>query len=447
MQVDYATPVIALANRFAPLSDYPNSWSPELRQPLYHPHQQPSAVEARGQRQQSSASQGDTHQPQHQGAYQPQQQPPRQQPPRHQRRKPAKRQQQQPPVTDVSTRGAEDRATQEGDQLPVQQELQAATRPVAQPVAPLVTPLVAPLVTSPVASPVAPRAAPQHQHHLLQPVYQQQAQRHHMQQQTPRQPPRHQRRKSAQRQQQQPPATDVSARGAEVHATHEVDQLPVQQEQQAEHQQQHQQLRNDGVPVPVTLVVSDSMCAGIRDVAINTMLQEHSDGLRSDQVKVERHLGATADELRFYSKYNIQKLKPQCVVIVAGANDVSREDSNAPDAPAEIAHRIAQIAREAKDLGVQQVCVMGIVLRRDKRYSQLITRVNLALRHVCSDEAFRYIDNSFIGVADLQRDGLHVSYQGKQKLMHNILSCCSSYNPTYGYMWGTLNKWGVDLNC
>ena len=200
--------------------------------------------------------------------------------------------------------------------------------------------------------------------------------------------------------------------------------------------------------VPLTLVVSDSMCAGVRDGAINAMLGEHADTrTQSDHVKVERHLGATADEIRFYSKYNIQKLRPQRVVIVAGANDVSREDLNDPDAPATIAHRIGQIAREAKGLGVAEVSVMGIVLRRDKRYFTIISRVNLALRYVCSTDGFTYIDNNFIGVGDLQRDGLHVNYVGKQKLMHNILSCCPSYNPTYGYMWDTLNKWGVNLNC
>jgi lysophospholipase L1-like esterase len=189
------------------------------------------------------------------------------------------------------------------------------------------------------------------------------------------------------------------------------------------------------------------MCAGIRDAAINGMLDSHSDdSVASDQVKVERHLGATADEIRFYSKYNIQLLRPQSLVVVAGANDVSGEDLDNPDA-ATIAHRIAQIARDARDAGVPQAFLMGIVPRRDKRYSVLISRVNLALRYVCTTEGFTYIDNTLIGVSDLQRDGLHVNYEGKKKLMHNILSCCSSYNPSYGYMWDNLNKWGVHLNC
>ena len=116
------------------------------------------------------------------------------------------------------------------------------------------------------------------------------------------------------------------------------------------------------------------MCAGIRDNAINDMLETHSLQPGSEQVKVERHLGATSDELRYYGKYNLQRLQPKSLVIVAGANDISQENIDDPDATS-IANRVAQIARDAKELGVQHVYIMGIVGRRDTRYNHLTSQI------------------------------------------------------------------------
>jgi len=209
--------------------------------------------------------------------------------------------------------------------------------------------------------------------------------------------------------------------------------------------QQQTQGRLHGT-TPVTLVVSDSMCAGIRDKEINEALNDHSLTPGADYIKVEKHLGATANEIRYYSKYNIQMLQPSSIVVVAGANDISSEVyATEPDA-ATIAHRIGNIARDAKELGVTTVFIMGIVSRRDKRYASITAEVNVGLRYICSQEGFHFIDNQIIHTGDLQRDGLHVNFEGKKKLVHGILSCCSSYNPTYGYMWNNLNKWGISLN-
>ena len=157
------------------------------------------------------------------------------------------------------------------------------------------------------------------------------------------------------------------------------------------------------------------MCAGIRNGAINEMLDSHSINPGCEQVKVERHLGATASEIRYYSKYNIQLLNPKSLVVVAGANDVSEEDPNNPNPDAsDIAYRIAQIARDAKDLGVDEVYIMGIVTRRDNRYNPLIAQINIGLRYLCTTEGFHYIDNAFVKSNDLQRDGLHVNFDGKR---------------------------------
>ena len=158
------------------------------------------------------------------------------------------------------------------------------------------------------------------------------------------------------------------------------EQVPARERQQEPERQTHLQQDAAATRVPITLVVSDSMCAGIRNAPLNEMLNAHSISPDSESVHVEKHLGATAEQLRYYSKYNIQLLKPDTVVVVAGANDVSNELSKPNPDHQQIANRIIEIARDAKQLGVAEVHVLGIVSRRDKRYATLISRTNIALR-------------------------------------------------------------------
>ena len=191
------------------------------------------------------------------------------------------------------------------------------------------------------------------------------------------------------------------------------------------------------------LVVSDSICAGIRDNEINQTLKEHCNTNQVHLVKMERHLGATAQEISYFSKCNIRELQPRQLIVCAGANDLTHDRNKDP---IEIANRIINIGKEAKQEGVPEIGIMSIVNRRDKRYNQLTAKVNLQLRYACQNLGFIYIDNNFIKTGDLQRDGLHVNFQGKQKLIHSILSCSSVYNPSYGYMWNNICKWGVNLN-
>ena len=193
------------------------------------------------------------------------------------------------------------------------------------------------------------------------------------------------------------------------------------------------------------LVVSDSICAGIRDKEINQTLREHCNSNSAHLIKVEKHLGATAHEINFYSKCNIEHLKPKQLVVCAGANDLSHDAINAPDA-IRIANSIANIGIEARQNGVPEIAIMSVINRRDRRYNQLTAKVNLQLRYACQNLGFKYIDNNYIKTGDLQRDGLHVNFQGKQKLIHSILSSSPVYNPSYGYMWNNICKWGVNLN-
>jgi len=219
-------------------------------------------------------------------------------------------------------------------------------------------------------------------------------------------------------------------------------------EQQPTHQQptpqQHESQEN---AKPLTLVVSDSICAGIRNAPINDMLNTHSVAPFAEEVHVEKHLGATAKQLRFYSKYNLEHMQPQNIVVVAGANDISNEYTKPNPDHRQIADQVIQIGRDAKQLGVREVYIIAIIHRRDKKYAQLTSLANIELRLLSDSEGFHYVDTGLIKADDLQADGLHVNYHGKKKMMHTILSCCASYNPAYGYMFNYLNKWGVPLNC
>jgi len=87
--------------------------------------------------------------------------------------------------------------------------------------------------------------------------------------------------------------------------------------------------------------------------------------------------------------------------------------------------------------------VCGIPHRRARRYDEYIQQINLFIKLLCQEKGSYYISNDIIEKKDLHRDGLQLDYNGTSKLIHNILSCASTYNPCLGTMWEKLLKWGL----
>ena len=173
-----------------------------------------------------------------------------------------------------------------------------------------------------------------------------------------------------------------------------------------------------------TAIVSDSMCRSIRVRDFNNQLDPDF-----DSVVINKYPAAHANQIHHYSDYTLDNEKPDTIIVMAGTNDVSYDSSNGKQAdPENIACRIIDIGRNAKENGVSRVFINGLIKRKGTFHNNIINRVNLYLRNKCCGENFYFIDNSDIQISDLC-DGLHLNDEGNTKFMRNLLMCCDSYNP------------------
>jgi lysophospholipase L1-like esterase len=195
---------------------------------------------------------------------------------------------------------------------------------------------------------------------------------------------------------------------------------------------------------PVTLVATDSMARSIRVNFINRLLGQHSQKQQGSMRKIliDKYPAAHADKIKYYSKWSIREEKPDSLVVIAGANDISYDSYNNNANPNNIAEKIVNIGRDAAQ-HVQHIYICGLFNRKSDQFKTLIAKTNLQIRLLCEQAGFHFIDTSDIKKNDLDRDGLHLNIEGTKKLTHKILSCCDTYNPTLGPMFTNLQRWGL----
>ena len=173
----------------------------------------------------------------------------------------------------------------------------------------------------------------------------------------------------------------------------------------------------------LTSIVSDSMTRSIKVNYFNSHLD-----MRKECVKISKFPAAHARQIRLYSQYTLQVDRPTHLIIVAGTNDVAYDMSSGSAKPEEIAGLILNIARDAKEEGVKDIFISGLMGRRGLQFYDIISEINIILRLNCIREDFIFINNDNILLHDLS-DGLHLNQKGNTKFINNLLQCCHSYNP------------------
>jgi lysophospholipase L1-like esterase len=186
------------------------------------------------------------------------------------------------------------------------------------------------------------------------------------------------------------------------------------------------------------------MARSIRVNFINRLLGQHSQQQQGSMRKIliDKYPAAHADKIKYYSKWSIREEKPDSLVVIAGANDISYDSYNNNANPNNIAEKIVNIGRDAAQ-HVQHIYICGLFNRKSDQFKTLIAKTNLQIRLLCEQAGFHFIDTSDIKKNDLDRDGLHLNIEGTKKLTHKILSCCDTYNPTLGPMFTNLQRWGL----
>ena len=175
-------------------------------------------------------------------------------------------------------------------------------------------------------------------------------------------------------------------------------------------------------------VVADSTCGRIKVRDFNYKL-----GLGEEAV-FEKFPGATARQIGVYSQHMKVVEKPETLIVIAGTNDLGKsvwelEKFGKEIDTKAIANDIMNIGRDAQNHGVGTIYVSSLLRRRGLKYEELRRQINMHLETYCNVEGIHFLSHENIYLSDLWVDGLHLNSGGIQKLMDNMLRCCTTYNP------------------
>ena len=130
------------------------------------------------------------------------------------------------------------------------------------------------------------------------------------------------------------------------------------------------------------------------------------------------HSGATAAHLRHYVDVSLEK-KPSVMIIHGGTNDIKGRNANSRT-PEQIAGDLIATAVRAREHGVQNVAISGVLITRDQQANMRGNGINTLLKEYCRAYNFGFIDNSNIQITHLkQGDAVHLAPNGHGKLVKN----------------------------
>ena len=174
--------------------------------------------------------------------------------------------------------------------------------------------------------------------------------------------------------------------------------------------------------IQTTLLISDSTIGNMSVKQLKGYIDKDC-----EEVIVNKHPGATAEEIAHYSLLPLARLKPTQVIIVAGSNDVSRNGKLLSEY--DIVDNILRTARYAKEVGTRNIFVSSVLERWGFEHRNLIKRINRLLESMCREEGCIFLDHSDITAAHICDDGLHLNSRGHVILKMNILQCFRTFNP------------------
>ena len=176
-----------------------------------------------------------------------------------------------------------------------------------------------------------------------------------------------------------------------------------------------------------TNILSDSTCRLLNYRELSKVTDTFE-----EEIELTKYAGATTDKLHHMAKFYMENNMPDNLIIVAGLNDVLKQKRETKKVNCEeVTTNIINIGITARENGVGRVCISEIIKPKFWDCHDYINKINQLLRQQCEFKGFQIISQSNIGQGDLG-DNLHVSREsGHDKLKHNILSHCYTYDNSY----------------
>ena len=122
-------------------------------------------------------------------------------------------------------------------------------------------------------------------------------------------------------------------------------------------------------------------------------------------------------QMETYVKPILNDDTPDVLILHIGCNDISSKQLT----ETEIAEWIVKIGRQCKESNVNDVFILSLICRAQKRLKDKVIAVNNILKRVCKLNGLGFIDNSNICSENLFEDGLHLNDDGKVILVNNFI--------------------------
>ena len=138
----------------------------------------------------------------------------------------------------------------------------------------------------------------------------------------------------------------------------------------------------------------------------------------------ECHSGATASKTSHYIKPTLEDENPDVVMINIGTDNLTKKKWQTDE---DIAHEIIQIVEDCRKMGINEVYVSGLTVRRG--FYNRINLINEILQKKAGECFYTFIDNSNIQNHHLRNDGLHLEYEGTCLLANNLIDALTRGQP------------------
>ena len=127
--------------------------------------------------------------------------------------------------------------------------------------------------------------------------------------------------------------------------------------------------------------------------------------------------GATVSRGIYHMKPTLEEENPDIVVLSFGTNNLTKKKHQTEE---DIVNEIIQMVEECRNMGVNEIFVAGIIVRRG--FYNKVNVINNILERKASIFNFTYIDNNNITSHHLRNDGLHLEHEGTVILANNLIN-------------------------
>ena len=136
--------------------------------------------------------------------------------------------------------------------------------------------------------------------------------------------------------------------------------------------------------------------------------------------------GDTSKRLNHYILPALYEEHPDIVLLHIGSNDINSQMKDRINAE-KLTGDIINICKSCIDLGVKEVVISSILLKKNIGLTRLIWQVNDSLREQCVLNGFGFISNDNISRTHLWKDGIHLEDLGTNILAGNFVDFLSRF--------------------